>query len=477
MLLRHSFYYLIARGIPGVISFAALILYTRLLSTEEFGRYAVILASVGLVQVLLFQWLHLVLARFLPGDDGKSSRVLASILAIFLSLSAILILSGFILALAWSDTSIRLLIFLTVLLSIAAGWMEICLKLESVRIQPAIYGRMLTTKNTVSLISACTLIWMGLASSAPLIGLLLGVAMAWAIFGRQAWKAVRPIWPSKTVLKDYAAYGFPLAITFALGWVVSSSDRLIIAWLLDKSATGAYAAGYDLAQQTLGLLLVIVNTAAYPLVMRALTQHGHEAAKRQLAVNGELIITIAMVSAAGMIGLAPALVGTVIGSDFRPEAANVVPWIAASAAVAGIKAFHLDVPFQLAKDPKWQAYTAAIAAVFNVLLNFLLIPILGLTGAAAATLISLSLACMLSWLIGKKVYPIPSMTPAILRAGMVSIFAYSGARTAELLQFEPLITLLVGFAAGFSAAFIAGWLVNICGIRGKIATQLRRRWG
>lgn len=477
MLFHHSFLYLIARGVPGVISFAALVLYTRLLSAEEFGRYALVISGVGLVQVLVFQWLHLVLARFLPGNDGEADGVLATILSIFLSLSSVLILVCFGLVLMWPDSVMRPLIALIIPLSIASGWMEICLKLASVRLQPGLYGRMLTGKNVTSLILACVLIGVGLAAAAPLIGLFIGTTLAWFFLGRKVWKGIKPIWPTASVLREYAAYGLPLAITFALGWVVSSSDRIIISYLIDDAATGAYAAGYDLTQQSLGLLLVIVNTAAYPLVMRALTQEGDAAAKKQLCINGELIIAIAMISSAVMIGLAPSIIEIVIGVELRQEAGKVVPWIAAGAAVAGIKAFHLDVAFQLAKDSKWQAYTAAIAAVVNVVLNFMLIPVMGLTGAAVATLASLSLACLLSWWVGRRVFPVPPMSPSIFRAGIVAGFAYIGTLAADLSPGNHLLSLAFGFLMSTLAAVLSGLLVNVCGAREKVLEVLLQRKG
>ena len=41
-LLRHSFIYLFARGVPGVINFLAIAVYTRLLPPEEYGQYALV---------------------------------------------------------------------------------------------------------------------------------------------------------------------------------------------------------------------------------------------------------------------------------------------------------------------------------------------------------------------------------------------------------------------------------------------------
>jgi O-antigen/teichoic acid export membrane protein len=67
MLWRHSALYLLARGLPGVVSLAAIAVYTRLLGADEYGRYALVIAGVGLGNKLVFEWLRLSLLRFRPG--------------------------------------------------------------------------------------------------------------------------------------------------------------------------------------------------------------------------------------------------------------------------------------------------------------------------------------------------------------------------------------------------------------------------
>ena len=122
MLLRHTFYYLIARGLPGVLNFSALALYTRLLTTEEFGRYALVLAAIGLVDVMVFQWLRLVLARFLPAHRDSPHVVQQGVLAIFFALAIGVSSVGLLLSLVWPDTLLRQLIALAVLLTLAQAW-------------------------------------------------------------------------------------------------------------------------------------------------------------------------------------------------------------------------------------------------------------------------------------------------------------------------------------------------------------------
>src|SRR5256886_16121546 len=64
--LSHAAIYLIARGLPGIITFLAIPTFTRLLDPADYGRYALVIATVSLLNALLFQWLRLSLVRYLP---------------------------------------------------------------------------------------------------------------------------------------------------------------------------------------------------------------------------------------------------------------------------------------------------------------------------------------------------------------------------------------------------------------------------
>lgn len=473
MLLRHTFYYLIARGLPGVLNFAALALYTRLLTTEEFGRYALVLAAIGLVDVMMFQWLRLVLARFIPAHRDSPQIVQQGVLALFLALAIGVSCVGLLLSFVWSDALLRQLIALAVPLTLAQAWFLLGTTLASSLLQPARYGQLLGAKSLLALLLGAYLAWLGLGAKAPLAGLLAGSVLAWLFFGVGGWRGVRPRWPDARTLREFSAYGVPLVATFALGWVLASSDRLLIGWLLDEAAAGIYAAGYDFAQQSLGLVLAVVNTAAVPLVFTRLEQEGRKAATDQLGHNGELIVTLAMACAAGLIALAPAIVGVFIGKAFRAGALEVMPWVAVAAAVGGIKAFHLDIAFHLSRQSRWLVITSALAAIINLILNVLLIPRFGIVGAVWATVIAFSLAACTSAAFGRRVFPMPPFLPMLVRGSVVSGLTYLGARVAVEMTSGFLAPLIFGCAVGGAMALAGAIALDIAGIRRSLCVRLR----
>src|SRR5690606_31687941 len=117
-----------------------------------------------------------------------------------------------------------------------------------------------------------------------------------------------------------ATYGLPLAATSVLAFIVSGSDRFMLAGLIDTAAAGQYAVGYDLAQFTLGLLLNIVNLAAYPLIISAFEKDGEEAARQMLRWTLKLMLLIGLPAATGLAVLAPNVASVLVGADFERAA-------------------------------------------------------------------------------------------------------------------------------------------------------------
>lgn len=468
MLLRHMAYYLIARGLPGVVNFAALAVYTRLLTPDAFGQYALVLAGIGFANVAVFQWHRLVLERFLAAQATEPQRFLGGMLAQFLVLASAVTGIGALLALWWPDPLWQRLIALAVPLLLVQAWFELNLALARAQLEPGRYGRLLGSKAVMALGVGTLLAWAGLGAAAPLVGLLAGHVIAFVVFGLSLWRGIAPRIPEAAVLREHLRYGLPLTVTFALAWVVSGSDRFMLAYFRDEQAVGVYAAGYDLAFQSMTLLLTIINTAAYPLAVAALERDGEAAAREQLRQNGEWILAAALAGAAVLVVLAPALVAVLVGEDFREGALAVLPWVAVAAALAGIKAYHFDIAYHLGRASQYLVATGAVAAVANVALNLWLIPAHGILGAAWATLGAYGVALLLSVVFGQRAFPMPAIAALLIKAGWVGAAVTLAAWFGLALGDTPAARLGIGLALGLSGAGLIAFAADIGGVRRSI---------
>jgi O-antigen/teichoic acid export membrane protein len=470
MLVRHSLLYFLVRVGSGIINFLAILVYTRLISPTDYGQYALVVAGVGLFNTVCFQWLRLSLLRFFPQYLETPQKLLSTTFSGFLGLCFVTGVVGAILAFTGSDPLWRNLILSGIALLWAEAWLELNLELQRVKLRPFRYGLMLGIKSAIALAVGAVLAMYGLGPYGPLFGLIVGCILATLLVGRGEWHRIT-LAIDKDLLKELLKYGLPLTATFALSFIVSYSDRFIIAWLLGESAAGQYAAVYDLAQQPLILLMATINLASYPLAIRALGKDGKEEADKILVRNAVLLMGIGLPASLGMIVLAPNMSETLLGVKFRTGAAPVLAWVAGSICLSGLRAYHFDLAFQLSRHTVGQVWVAGSAAVLNLILNFWWIPIWGIVGAAYATFAAYFLALVLSVILGRRIFCVPvpwwdwlkiaaSCVPMVLAILMIK-------------ESHGIVSLLLQVICGIGIYAFTAMLLNIGNVRSKLLQKLR----
>lgn len=471
MLIRYTAYYGLARGVPGLLNFIAIAIYTRLLSPSDYGVYSLVVVWVGLVNVVCFQWIRLSLLRFFPAHLDDPRRLLSTLLLAYTSVASLTGVAGVAVWFAVADGSLRTLVLIAVpLIWVQAGF-ELSLELMRSQLNPLRYGLMAGTRAVIALGLGMLLITWGFGALGPLLAMLLGMLVAVVTLSSSLWRGARPSLALLPDLRPLLIYGLPLTATFALEFVVSSSDRFLLAALLNNEAVGIYTAGYDLVAYVINLLLATVNLAAYPLVVRALEQHGREAAREQLDRNGSLLLLIAVPVTLGFIMLAPQIVALMLGESFHEGAEQLVPWVAVAIFMSCIRAFYFDLAFQLSEKTLYQVWINGGAALVNVALNLLFIPAFGLVGAAYATLISYGVALTLSALLGQRLFPISLITSdsfKVLLSGAVMVLCLWPLREAT-----GTLALVEQVLWGAAVYTVSVFLLNVANVRGMVFAKRR----
>ena len=407
MLLRHSLLYLLGRGGTAVVNLMAVALYTRLLNPEQYGRYALVFAGAMLANAVFFQWLRMGLLRFLPSFRDRKDEFLSTVAAGFLVL---VLLTGFIgaaMAVFWPDRELRLLIALAVGFFWLHGWFEINLELMRSQLAPVRYGLISTIKASSALAAGGGLIYAGFGPAGILLGLMAGILapMPWLL--KHEWQGISLKKVDREILRRFLSYGVPLTGTFALSFLTTSADRFLLGWLVGTEATGLYSVANDFAKQSLLVLMMTVNLAAFPLAVRAFEQEGQERARSQMSENGTLLLAIALPVATGLAILSPNISALLLGQAFRTSASVLIPWIVLGTFLNGLRIYYFDQSFHLGKATARQVWVVLGGTVTSIGMNFLLIPRFGMMGAAYSNVIAFAVALWLSWSLGKKIFPLP----------------------------------------------------------------------
>lgn len=468
MLLRHYLAYMLARGVPGVVNLLTLVVLTRLLDPESYGRYALTIAGAGLVNIVLFQWIKLAATRFLPAAQGERQHdLIAALIRIFFFLTAFggaLTVTAALLA----PASLASLLWIGGLLALVQAWFEFGQELARGRLDPKLFGLLALSRAVLALGCGAGLVLAGFGAVGALWGAIAGYLIsALPLFVRRVVRDKALSGAHRGWVRRFAAYGLPLTATVVLVFVVDTSDRFMLAAYLGEAVTGAYSAAYNLVQQSLGVLMTIVNLAAYPLAARAADAGNKSDARRQLAASGELLMAVGLPAATGLTLLSDEFTAALLGPQFQNGASLVVPLIAFAILLATLKSFYWDLAFQLSHRTVAQIWIAAAAALINVLLNVVLIPRWGMIGAAWATLAAFGAGMLLSFVLGRRIYPMPIPLRSWSRIGVatgVMALAVSPSWLGDGGVVEVVGRVLVGVLVYGGCAV----LLDICGIRAAL---------
>lgn len=428
MLTRHAFAYLLSHGVPAIVGFIGIAIYSRLLTPAEYGRYALLFAVAALLNAIVFEWLKVSVLRL--QKNGVSEDVFyMTVKATFLILMCItFILAGII----WiiSDHIAGVLLLLALFLSWGQSWYQLNLSLLRAELNPLGYGKVAFVRAVLGLGLASLFILLGYAEVGLVIGLLFGLILSVMPLLIKRWGfKVKPSIVSIPLLKEYASYGLPLTITLLLGMIIHQSDRFIISAMMGVESTGAYAVTYDLTEQSIFTMMLIVNLAAFPLAVKRLESQGEQAAYKQVKTNTSMLLMIGTPVLIGFMMARESIAYLFLGEAFRETAVELIPFIAVGALLKGFKLYGIDILFHLKKQTKMQIIPVIVAACANVGLTIWLIPSYGLQGAALATVIAYALAIASSWLIirlQQPIFPFPyKVFVKILCSGAAMFIALS----------------------------------------------------
>jgi O-antigen/teichoic acid export membrane protein len=162
-----------------------------------------------------------------------------------------------------------------------------------------------------------------------------------------------------------------------------------------------------------------------------------------------------------------------IGEDLRAAAASVTPWIALSALLSGVTAYYLSQSFVLGRRTDRLLLTLCIPAGANVVLNLLLVPGMGVLGAAIATTTSFGIGVLASIAMGRSIVAMPIPWRTLSRCGVACGFMAAVVSTLPALGGVPELILKGGIGAVVYAVVVL--TLNAAGVRDLAARLIEAR--
>ncbi|OAZ03311.1 lipopolysaccharide biosynthesis protein [Flavobacterium succinicans] len=423
-LFKQTAIYGLATVLPRMLSFLLVRLYTGILPTAEYGEVSIVLSWMVFFNVILSYGMETAFFRFYSAETDKENVIATSTISIFWS--SILFLFGALIfrntLASWAHVDVQYITFtiwilvldalviipfsklrankrpmMYAIIKIGNVVVNLALNLYFLLVLPKIYadspdsflGNMYIDNFEIGYIFVSNL----LASLLTFVVLSPNYVSLKRNFDVVLWKKMM-------------RYGLPILIAGIAFAVNEHFDKILLGyWLPDniaKSEVGAYSACYKL-----GLFMVLFATAFRLGIEPFFFSHSsNENAPQTYAMITKYFVIFGSLILLGVIVFADILKLLLLDNESYWEAMKVVPLIILANFFLGIYN-NLSVWYKLTDKTIIGAYISIVGALLTLLLNYILIPKYSYYGSAIATISAYGSMMLISYILGKKHYPIP----------------------------------------------------------------------
>lgn len=175
-------------------------------------------------------------------------------------------------------------------------------------------------------------------------------------------------------------FNVPLVPHYLSTLLLNQSDRLMISKLVGKSEAGIYSLSHNLAM-VLNILTSAINNAFAPWLYNQLKKKEY----RKIALVSNGLFLMVAVALGLLIGLAPEVISLMATKDYY-EAIYIIPPLAASLYFMFMYQIFANVEFYF-EENKFIMYASVSGAGLNILLNYIFVQSFGYLAAGYTTLV------------------------------------------------------------------------------------------
>jgi len=361
------------------------------LGAEAFGIWIQLTVSIGLITPIATLGLPYAMVRFLANEKDKKQiqNDLYSVLCIIFAI-AVVIGSGLILLAqpistffgAKSPALIKILALVILFECLNLVFLNIFRAFQQIR-KYSLFT-VLQTIGEVGLVSAMILSERGLVMA--VMALLVVRILVFLLMGAFITKEIGITIPNFAKTRKYLSFSLPTIPNNISSWIIQSSDKFMISYFLGTMFVGHYGPAHTIGN--IIFLLIFPFSFTLPAVLSKLYDENNlSQVKRYLKYSLKYLLLITIPAVFGISTLAKSLLTALSTETISQHSFLVIPIIAFSILLRGNYAIFLQ-PIILKKKTTLIGTIWVIAAFLNLSLNFVLIPAIGIIGAAVATLIA-----------------------------------------------------------------------------------------
>jgi len=442
----------LARVLEMAIVFLTIKLTTTYLGLEGFGDYGTVLAFVYIFSVLADFGLYSIVVRDISVAGADESRIVSAALSIRMFSGALILGSAYFFSLLfpYSDP-----VRTGILIAAAGYWF-----LNGVQVVMGLFQKhLLMDRVAMAEVAGRAVQFVGVVIAVKyklgfifIIGTVFwGAILNYFIVIYYARKLIKiRLCVDWALWKDMLRRAFPLAVSAVLVLIYFKLDTIFLSVMKGSGAVGIYSLAYKIMENLIFFPSMLVGLTM-PLMSRsAFTDREQFKSIMQRTLNFLLVAIVPITL--GIFAVSDKLIMLLSEPAFR-DAAPVLNILTVALAFIFLGALFSNVIIAL-KRQKDLAYIYLCGAVFNVAVNFVVIPRYSYFGAAFSTLATeLLVTVLMIFAIYREIKFIPSFKN-LLRTGVAGILMYAVLSALSFLDIFSM--MIVGAAVYFLSAFLLG---------------------
>ncbi len=381
-LLKNTIIFSIGNFGSKIINFFLVPLYTNILTTSEYGTVDLMTVLTTVLVPIITLNISEAVMRFSMDKDSKKENILVIgiIIAVIAAIISLLLIPIFNIFNITSDYSTLLSLYI---LTFEASTILLCYirgieKLLDYSIISIVQTAIIAILNILFL----TKFNMGIRGYilAYIIAYIITVILC--LIRGNVKDSIKESKINKTLFKEMLKYSILLIPNSLMWWIMDSLDRVMVTSMINVSANGVYAVSYKIPAILTTLTSIFNQAWMFSAVREKDSQDKNEYTTKVFMGLSVCVTTITILL---FIILKP-LLKIYVGESFF-DAWKYVPPLLVGSSVLTLGTF-LSNEYTAHKDSKGFLYSSLIGAIANLILNYLLIPKLGVLGAAIATCVS-----------------------------------------------------------------------------------------
>lgn len=407
-LLKESALYSVNAVALPLIGIILVPIYTRIFSPDEYGIIELITTVTALLTILLIAGLENGIGRYYidigsPDDKRKiattgiaylalTALIVITVLMVFSNnLSSILFQSG-----DYSQVLLVALACIPFMVMVSSFANLLRFRLQPLRAVVLALGTLLL-QTALIIIFVVTL-------NKGIIGIYIATLITQLVFTLVGFILTYDSYApgfSVTRLKQILYFGMPYLLLSFCYFIMTNSDRYFLNYFQGLGEVGIYGIGYKMAS-VIGIAVMGFQFAWGPFIY---STYKDADAKRTFARVFDYVSVAACILVLALSLFSVELLHIFATAQYF-EAYKVVPFICAGLVIYTLGGYF-SVGVGIAKKTIHVAWTGMVAALVNLLLNWLLIPRFGMQGAAVSAVISFLILAVLLMIISQRLYKVP----------------------------------------------------------------------